>query len=66
MSRAHDPKTLDDVGEIDDHAAHVEDQARAIEKEIAFRRLVELEQEAEEAGRDDDVQDAGDQGRGGM
>ena len=58
-----DPHALDDVGEVDDDAAHVEHQAGAVEEHVGLGGPVELDEEAEQAGADGGVQDARDDGR---
>ena len=58
-----DPHALDDVGEVDDDAAHVEHKAGAVEEHVGLGGPVELDEEAEQARADDGVQDARDHGR---
>lgn len=63
LAATHEAETLDDVGDVDGHAAHVEDQTGAVEQHVRLRRLVQLGDHAGEPQEDDDVQDARDQGR---
>ena len=55
-----DPQALDNVGKVDDDTAHVQHQAGAVEEHVGLRRLVELDEEAQQARPDDGVEDAGD------
>lgn len=60
---ADDAQTLDDVGQVDNNAAHVEHEAGAVEQRVRLRRPVQLDEEAQEPDADDDVQDARNDGR---
>lgn len=62
----HDPQPLDDVGDVHDDADDIEDQRRAVEEQVRFTGLEQLDEEAGEADRDGDVQDARDDGRRGV
>ena len=53
---------LDDVGDVDAHADDVQDQGGAVEEHVGLAGAEELDEEAEEADRDDDVEEAPDQG----
>lgn len=64
--RRHSSQSFHDVGNIDCDAAHVEDQRSAIEEEIRFGGFEEFDEEAEETGADYDVEDARDEGWGGV
>lgn len=59
-------QALDDVGEVDDDADDVEDERGAVKEQVRLAGLEELGEEAEEADRDGDVQDARDDGRRGV
>lgn len=59
-------QTLHDVGNVDGDTTHVENEGCAIEEEVRLGGFEEFEKEAEEARADYDVQDAGDEGWGGM
>ena len=52
-----DPHALDNVGNVYDDTADVEGEAGAVEKHVRLAGFVELDEETEEAGRDDDVED---------
>ena len=51
-------QTLDDVGDVDGDGAHVEKQAGAVEQRVGLGRPVQLDEEAQQAHGDDDVEDA--------
>jgi hypothetical protein len=63
---AHEPETLDDVGDVDGDTAHIQDQTSTIEEHVGLGRLVQLREHSGNANENDNVQDAGDQGRRGM
>lgn len=60
---ANGAETLDDVGNIDAKADDVEDEGGAIEQEVGLAGAEELDEEADEANGDDDVEYAADEGR---
>ncbi len=63
--RSNKPQPLDDIRDIHRDAAHVQHEAGAIKQHVRLGGLVQLHDEAEQAGADDDVQDARDErGRG--
>lgn len=66
VARRDDAQTLDDVGDVDNDAAHVKDQAGAVEEHVRFGGLVQLRDEAKQAGANDDVENAADEGRRGV
>lgn len=61
-----DAQALDDVDDVDGDADHVEHQRGAVEEHVGLGGLVQLEDEADEAGADGDVQDAAYERRGGV
>ena len=65
-AKRHNSQPLDDVGDVHDDAHDVQNQRRAVEEEVRLGRLEELDEEAEEADGDGDVQDARDERRRGV
>lgn len=65
-ARGHDAEPLDDVGQVHGYACHVEHERCAVEEHVGLGGFEELDQEAEEAGADDEVQDARDDGWRGV
>jgi hypothetical protein len=65
-TRRHNPEALHDVGEVHSYASHVEDERRAVEEHVGFRRLEQLDQEAQKTGANDKVENARDDGRRGV
>ncbi len=63
---ANNAQPLDDIGHVNDHTTHVKDERGAVEKHVWFGGAVKFDEEAEEADGDDDVQDARDDGGGGV
>lgn len=59
----HDTQALDNVGNVDNDAAHVQHETGAVKQHVRLRGLVQLEQEPEQTCADDNVQDAADDGR---
>ena len=58
-----DAQALDDVCDVDNDADGVQDETGAVEEEVRLGRLVQLDEEAQVADGDGDVQDARDQRR---
>ena len=56
-------QAFNNIGNVDADADEVENQGGAVEEHVRLGGLEELDEEAEEAGADGDVQDARDQGR---
>jgi hypothetical protein len=57
-TRSDDAHALDNVCNVYSDTAHVEHKTGAVEQEVGFRGSVELGDEAQETGPDDDVEDA--------
>lgn len=66
LPAADEAEPFDDVGDVDGDAAHVQDEGRAVEEHVGLRGAVQLRDQAGQAEEDDDVEDARDQGRGGV
>lgn len=60
LARRGQTQTLDDIGDVDGDAAHVEDERGAVEEHVALRGPVEFRDEAGQTQKDDDVEDARD------
>ena len=60
-TRSDDAHALDDVGNVDSDTTHVKYKTSAVEEEVGFRRSVELGDEAQETGTNDNVEDTRDQ-----
>lgn len=56
-------QSLDNVGNIDTEADEVENERGAVKEKVGLAGSEELDEEAEEADRDDDVEDAADERR---
>lgn len=56
-------QTLDNVGNVHGDPDEIENQRRAVEEEVGLARAEELDEEAKEADRDNDVEQAPDQRR---
>lgn len=56
-------QSLDNVGNVDTEADEVENERGAVKEEVGLAGSEELDEEAEEADRDDDVEDAADKRR---
>ena len=59
-----DPHALNDVGDVDNDGDRVQSQTGAVEQHVRVGGAVQLDEEAEEARSDYDVEHAGDQGWG--
>ena len=59
---SNDPHTFDDIGKVDDDAAHLQHQDSAVKEHVGIRRLVQLDEETQDACPDDGVENAGDDG----
>ncbi len=62
-SVAHDAQPVDGVRDVHGQRAHVQKQAGAIEERVRLARLVQLDDEAEQADANDNVQNARHHGR---
>lgn len=63
-ARGDNAHALDNVGNVNGDTAHVQYKTGAVEEEVGLRRLVQLGDEAQETGSDDNVEDARDERRG--
>jgi hypothetical protein len=63
-ARSNNPESFDDVRQIHGNAGHVQNERRAVEEHVGFAGFEELDQEAEQAGADYNVQDARDDSGG--